>query len=159
VTRPRPGWPVLLAVVFSWVLTGCVPATPDEDTWRYDARQAVSDVSSEVRTVALVLRHDAAGRFLGGYAAVTAANAEEAAGKAGDTLAAKQPPAAEEGRYATVTDLLDKATGLLAEARIAVAEGNRSAYQGLLDQLDAVAGQLDRLERELNHPPAESAAR
>jgi hypothetical protein len=147
----RPG-AVALAVGLL-LLTACVPPTPDVDTWRYDARQALSDVASEVATARLVLREELGSGLLARYEVVVVAQAEETAGKTADSFSAKQPPSQERQRYATVTGAMDDATGLLSDVRIAVTGGDRAAYPSLLDRLVAADDRLQRLERELNGAP------
>jgi hypothetical protein len=52
-------------------------------------------------------------------------------------------------RYDEVVAALDEAEGVLAEARIALADGDRAAYPGLVERLGKQGDRLDRLEREL----------
>src|SRR3954447_12606692 len=73
------------------VLAGCVPQTPDVDTWRYDARLAVTDVASQLATAGLVLREELGSGLLGKYETVVVAQAEEAGGRSAEKLSSKQP--------------------------------------------------------------------
>jgi hypothetical protein len=133
-------------------LSGCVPPSPDDPGWREDARKTLGDVGSELATAKLVLRARAQDRFVGRYDQVVLAYAEEAAGKAADTLAAEQPPDTELKRYRTVTDALDQATSLLSEARIAVVSGRPAACATLCPKLEAANSRLQKLEKRMSGP-------
>ena len=138
--------------LLSGCLAGTVPGTPDPDTWRYKARLAVGDVTSELATARLVLQQEQEESQLGPYERVVLAYSDEAAGQAVDSLATVQPPPSEEGRAGKVTDALEKAAGLVADARIAVTAGNEQDYPGLVKDLEASEQQLGRLFTGLHGP-------
>jgi hypothetical protein len=131
-------------------LSGCVPPSPDDAGWREDASKTLGDVGSELATAKLVLRAHAQDRFIGRYDRVVLAYAEEAAGKAADTLAAEQPPNTERKRYQTIADALDQATGLLSEARIAVVSDRPGACATLCPRLEAANSRLQKLEKQMS---------
>ena len=131
-------------------LSGCVPPSPDDPGWREDARKTLGDVGSELATAKLVLRARAQDRVIGRYDRVVLAYAEEAAGKAADTLAAEQPPDKELKRYRTIMDALDQATGLLSEARIAVVSDRPGACATLCPRLEAANSRLEKLEKQVS---------
>lgn len=149
----------MLTAVALVVLTGCVPGTPDVNTWREKARHAVSDVSSQVATVGLVLAQDGRGSLLGAYDRVVATYAEEAAGKATQSISGAQPPDAERQQYDSVTKALDDASSLLSEARIAITNGTRTEYRDLAHRLDRVGSELDDLETQLQGDDVPPGAR
>ena len=136
------------------VLAACSPSTPDEDSWRVDARRAVSDVSSQVATARLALEQDQRGHLLGGYLQTVTVEAETNAGKSTETFSALQPPPGEVSRHTGVTDELDRDTGLLTDVRIAVVAGDQDQYAGLLRQLAAAGERLDALHQQLEHGPS-----
>lgn len=139
-------------------LTGCtVPSAPDARDWRRSARQSVGDVASEVETARTTLRELDAGRFVGGYATVLLVDAEEAAGKATDTITTQQPPQVERARYDEVSSALGDATDLVTQARIAVTGGNQEDYQTLVEQLGTTGDELAELEEQLTRTPAGSS--
>jgi hypothetical protein len=143
-----------LATVFVVVvLTGCVPQTPDVDTWRYDARLAVGDVASALATAQLVLHQELGSRLIGKYGTVVVAQAEETAGKSAQKFTSKQPPDQELQRFQTVTDELDSATSLLTDVRIAVVRGDTAAYPDLIRKLDDAGKRLGNLAEQLHGPP------
>jgi ABC-type uncharacterized transport system auxiliary subunit len=137
------------------LLAGCVPSAPEPESWRDDARQAVSDVAGEVATTQLALEQERADRLLGGYAVVVVVEAEKLAGDAATSFESEQPPKAEQKRHDTVSKALDEATGLITDARIAVADGDEAAYDDLVRQLDRAGRRLDRLEQRLERPPGD----
>lgn len=144
---------VLGVLVAFGLLSSCVPSAPSAESWREDARQAVSDVAGEMATTQLVLEQHSADRLVAGYAVVVVVEAEELAGAAVTSFESEQPPKGEQRRYDAVTKALDRATGLITDARIAVADGDEAAYDELVRQLERAGRRLDRLEKELEHPP------
>jgi hypothetical protein len=144
---------ILGLLVALGLLTACVPPSPGPESWRHDARQTVSDVASELATSQLVLEQEAAGRLFTRYAVVMVVEAEKQAGDAATKFESEQPPKVEQRRYDTVTKVLDQATSLITDARIAVADGEEAAYDRLVRQLDRAGRRLDQLEKALAHPP------
>ncbi len=135
-------------------LTGCaVPSSPDARDWRRSARQSVGDVASEVETARTALRQLAADRFVGRYATVLLVDAEEAAGKATDTITIQQPPRAEQARYDEVSAALGDAADLVTQARIAVARGSEQDYPALVEDLGKTGDELAELEEQLTRAP------
>jgi hypothetical protein len=146
------------AVLFGALMTsGCAPGTPDGDSWRIDAQRAVSDAASAVHSAELALRLHGDDKLFDRYLQTVLVDAEEGAGKAGQTIGSKQPPRAERERYDTVTGQLDEAASLLSTARIAVVDRETSRYDALADRLADAAEALSRLEDDLQHPPMSPA--
>ena len=135
-------------------LTGCaVPSSPDARDWRRSARQSVGDVASEVETARTTLRQLGADRFVGGYSTVLLVDAEEAAGKATDSITTQQPPRVEQARYDEVSAALGDATDLVTQARIAVARGSEQDYPALVEDLGTTGDELAELEEQLTRAP------
>ncbi len=146
----------MLAAALLLGLTGCAPGTPDEDSWRYDARRAVGDVVSAVQTARLVLTQSEEGRVHHAYLQSVLVDAERLGGLAAETLSSVQPPDVEKRRSSDVDDRLDQATGLLTDARIAVVAHDTDEYADLVTQLERTADELLDLESALEHPPVEA---
>ena len=138
-------------------VTGCAPGTPDEDSWRYDARRAVGDVVSAVQTARLVLMQSQEGRVHHAYLQNVLVDAERTGGLAAETLSSVQPPEVEHRRSSDVNDQLEKATGLLTDARIAAVAHHTGEYADLVSQLEQEAEDLLELESTLEHPPEEAS--
>ena len=137
-------------------VTACAPGTPDEDSWRYDARRAVGDVVSAVQTAQLVLTQSEEGRVHHAYLQNLLVDAERLAGLAAQTLSSVQPPDVERQRSSDVNDQLEQATGLLTDARIAAVAHDTGEYAGLVTELKRTAEDLLALETALEHPPEEA---
>ena len=144
---------LVLLPLLAGCMAGTVPGTPDGNTWRYKARLAVGDITSEVATARLVLQQEQRHSQLGPYERVTLTYSDEAASKAASSVASLQPPPSEEQRQPRVTDVLDKAAGLVTDARIAVTSGNVGDYPGIIKDLDAVEKELGQVFHDLHAPP------
>lgn len=145
----------LLALV--GFLTACAPGTPDEDSWRTDAGRAVSDAASALHTAELALRLRRHDRLYDRYLQTVLVEAEEAVGKAGQSIGSEQPPRAERERYAAVTGQLDEAAGLVSTSRIAVVDRDSDRYDALAGRLADAAAALQELEDDLRHAPEPAA--
>ena len=158
-TRPRhdgrvkrvPGLAAALVVVVT--LVGCAPGTPDEDSWRGDATRSVGDVVSAVQAARLALEQSGEGHLHHAYLQSVLVDAERTGGMAAQKLSSVQPPDVERQRSSDVGDQLEKATGLLTDARIAVVAHDTGEYADLARRLRATADGLLDLESALEHPP------
>ena len=149
----RRRWVPTVAVAALILVTACAPRTPGEDSWREDALRALSDVRSSVQVSRVALEQDAEDRIFGRYLQTVVVDAEKAAGASADKFSGFQPPRGERERYDVVTGQLDAAAGLLSEVRIAVVAGNEGQLPDLLTELHDAARALERLDRDLRHPP------
>ncbi len=140
------------AAVLLLALVGCAPGTPDEDSWRGDATRAVGDVAGAVQTARLALAESQEEHLHHAYLQAVLVDAERNGGKAVQTLSSVQPPAAERERSSDVNDHLERSTGLLTDARIAVVARDTDEYGDLVAELLNAALDLARLEAELEHP-------
>jgi hypothetical protein len=135
------------------VLSACAPGTPAEDSWRDDARRAISDVSSAVQTDRVALGADRDGHLYANYLQTVVVDSEDTAGSSADSFASVQPPELERERYDVVSTQLDDAASLLSQVRIAVVAGHTGSYPDLLQKLSEAAAGLDKLDVDLSHPP------
>jgi len=142
------------AAVLLLATVGCAPGTPDEDSWRADATRAVGDVASAVQTAQLALAQSEAGHLSHAYLQSVLVDAERTGGMAAQTLSSVQPPDGERQRSSEVLDTLDKATGLVTDARIAVDARESEQYAELVTDLRRTAEDLQHLESTLEHPPS-----
>lgn len=127
--------------------TGCglVPARPDAASWRDTASTALDDAVALVGTASMVLREERRHHVLGGYGVATLVHAEDAMGKAVDSVDTLQPPTSLEKEATKVSDLLADADDAVQAAREALVSGDTAAYPQLRQRLDALH---DRLEKE-----------
>jgi hypothetical protein len=137
-----------LPLVLGSVL-GCAPVAPDHDDWTDQAKQSLSDATSDVSTVALVLRLQQRGDLAQNYQQVVVLDSEEAVGLTAQKLSGMQPPQLDDTAYADVTTALSDASDLLAEVRIAVVRENTSQYPALLRELERTRSDLLALQERL----------
>lgn len=128
---------------------GCAPRSPDHSSWVDQADQSLSDVTSEVATVALLLRLEADGKVPGKYQQVVAQDSEEAVGVTMARFGGEQPPAGDDASYRDVTGAMSDASDLLAEVRIAIVRRDAAAYPALLDDLEKTRTSLESVREGL----------
>ena len=116
----------------------------------------MGDVVSAVQTARLVLTQSQEGRVHHAYLQNVLVDAERTGGLAAETLSSVQPPDVERQRSSDVNDQLEKATGLLTDARIAAVAHDTGEYAGLVTELEQTAKDLLDLESALEHPPEEA---
>ncbi|MGN6251024.1 MAG: hypothetical protein ACTHNS_04320 [Marmoricola sp.] len=132
------------------VLTGCVvPATPDRHGWFVHGERATGTVVSALGTAALTLREQRGSDLLPNYARVTVAQAEEAAAGAAGAWSAEQPPPAQQDRAGRVGDILDRADGLISDARTALLNNDPHACDRYCPRLRKMSTRVQRIEQAL----------
>ncbi|GAB3302995.1 hypothetical protein GCM10027298_19960 [Epidermidibacterium keratini] len=129
------------------MLSACALNSPDATSWRDDAAQATEEVAGQLVVAGRIVEGALEGRVPTTYAAVAASDVEESANQTAQTFAGQQPPASEREQYDAVTGLLSDAGALLAQARIAIVEGD--VEQQLLDEIQAVHSELVTKQGEL----------
>lgn len=140
-----------LAVALLVLASGClVPSRPSATDWPAEAAQTLETVESELATMRLTLREQAAGSLPGGYAVVTAVAAEDGASSATSRLLSFQPPTRWREEYDEVTELLGRAGDQLAAARIALADGRSARYAGLARDLERLSRESAELRQDLS---------
>lgn len=135
-----------LLVAALLLTTGCglVPARPDPTAWRDTASTALDDAVALVGTTSMVLREEERQHILGGYGVATLVHAEDAMGKAVDSVDTLQPPASIEKEASHVSDLLAEADDAVQTAREALVSGDQASYPRLRHHLDALHDQLQK---------------
>ena len=124
------------------VLAGCAPQSPDHSSWTDQAYQALEDTSSQVATVALLLRLEQQRKVPGQYQQVVAQDSEAAVGATMAKFGGEQPEPQDDAEYKRVTSLMSDASDLLAEVRIAIVRRDEDAYPDLLRRLDTLQDEL-----------------
>ena len=128
------------------LLAGCVPASPDTDTYDDKAAQTLGSAVSDVRTVQRLLETSYDGRMLRPTAIAQLRYSEDALDTATKAFTELNPPPQRDRLNTRVSTLLGDAGDLLAEARVAVERRNRPDYPGLAKDLDALAADLEKVE-------------
>ena len=141
---------VTLALLAALSVTGCVqPVSPARTYEEYEskARDTAETTLGSVQTVRLA--SDTEDDLIPPYASVLIADAEGDAAGAQSTFEGVQPPGATADRLREeLGPLLDEAVGLLADARITARRADLDGLHELDDQLQRVAGRLDRFIQE-----------
>lgn len=130
------------AALAAAVLTGCAPRSPDHSSWTDQAHLALEDTSSEVATVALLLRLEQQRKVPGKYQQVVAMDSEAAVGATMAKFGGEQPEPRDDAEYKRVTSLMSDASDLLAEVRIAIVRRDEDAYPDLLVRLEKLQDEL-----------------
>lgn len=127
-------------------LTGCVPASPDADTYDDKAAITLGSAVSDVMTVERVLQTLDDGRMLRPTAVAQLRASEDALGTATKAFTELNPPPSRDPLYKQASTLLGGAGDLLAEARIAVERHDVAAYADLARELRSLADDLGAVE-------------
>lgn len=137
---------VAAAVLAPCLLAGCVPASPDADTYRDKAAQTLGSAVSDVRTVSRLLSTSYDGRMLRPTALAQTRQSEGALGTATTAFTELNQPRSQDDLSHRASTLLGDAEDLLAEARVALEREDRGRYPALVRELEALAGDLEALE-------------
>ncbi|MGY2702320.1 hypothetical protein [Nocardioides sp. HB32] len=129
--------------------SGCAPQAPDHTSWSDQAHQSLQSVSSDVATVALLLRLEAQHKVPGKYQQVVAQDSESAVGATMDSFGGEQPEPRDDAEYKRVTSLMSDASDLLSQVRIAIVRRDEDAYPDLLRQLEGLQSNLTRAEERV----------
>ena len=128
------------------LLGGCVPASPDADTYDDKAALTLGSAVSEARTVERVLDtlHD--GRMLRPAAVTQLRYSEDALDTATGAFTKLNPPPTRDRLNRQMSTLLGDTGDLLAQARIAVERERVGDYSTIADHLRRLAERMERLE-------------
>lgn len=137
---------VLLLVL---VLSACTPATPDTDTYRERTKLAVTDTISHVVTARKVLASARDDKIMDNYALSTVRASEDTLSKVAGSYSELYPPPKLDPVFDRASGLLGDAEDLLTGSRIALHRDAVDRYPALIDELDKLTKQLERLERRL----------
>lgn len=138
--------PPLIGLLAALVLAGCVPASPDVNTYDDKATLTLQSGVSESRTVEKVLRSLYDGRMLRPTAKTQLRYSEDGLGTAAKAFTELNPPPSRDWLSTRVSTLLSDASDLVEEARIAVERERANRYPGIAKDLDEVAATMERLE-------------
>lgn len=137
---------VLAAALAAALLGGCVPASPDVDTYDDKARLTLGAAVSDVRTVQKLLETLYDDRMLRQTAIAQMRYSEKSLGTATTAFIELNPPPQRDRLTKRMSTLLGDAEDLLDEARTAIERYARARYPALADDLDTIAKDLEELE-------------
>jgi len=132
------------------LLSGCVPASPDADTYRDKAALTLGSAVSETRTVSRLLETSRDGRMLRPTAKAQLRHSEDALDTATGAFTELNPPPTQDSLNRRASSLLDDAGDLVAEARIALERSRTGRYPRLVRELENLAARMERLEGRLS---------
>lgn len=137
---------VLAAALAAALLGGCVPASPDVDTYDDKARLTLGAAVSDVRTVQKLLETLYDDRMLRQTAIAQMRYSEKSLGTATSAFIELNSPPQRDRLTKRMSTLLGDAEDLLDEARTAIERYDRARYPALADDLDTIAKDLEELE-------------
>lgn len=136
----------LAAALTAALLSGCVPASPDVDTYDDKARLTLGAAVSDVRTVQKLLETLYDDRMLRQTAITQMRYSEQSLGTATSAFTELNPPPRRDRLTKRMSRLLGDAGDLVDAARTAIERYHRARYPGLAQDLDEVAKALEKLE-------------
>jgi len=139
----------IAALLAALLLSGCVPASPDADTYRDKAALTLASAVSETRTVSRLLQISQDGRMLRATAKAQLRHSEDALDTATGAFTELNPPPTQDRLNRRANRLLGDAGDLVAEARIAFERSRTGQYPGLVRELENLAATMERLEGRL----------
>jgi hypothetical protein len=141
-------WAAVLLVAF--LASGCVPASPDVDTYDDKAMRTAGTAVSEVRTVERLLNllHDE--RMLRPSAVTQLRYSEEGLGTTTTSFSELNPPSARDQLADRLGGLLDQAEQLVMDARVAVERRAVADYPAIARRLESIAKKLEAVEAEVS---------
>lgn len=138
----------MLVVVF--LASGCVPASPDVDTYDDEAMRTAGTAVSEVRTVERLLDLLDQDRILRPTAVAQLRYSEDALGSTTTSFSELNPPEARDPLADRLGGLLDQAEQLVMDARVAVERSAVEDYTAIARRLESTAKKLEAVEAEVS---------
>ena len=131
------------------LVTGCIPATPDADTYRDKAQRTLGAGVSEATTVAKVLQTLDEDKNFRSSAITQVRDSQSAVDTAEGAFIELTGPA-ELDRLTTRTGtLMSDAGDVMDDARTAIEHHDTGSYASLADQLEKLAAKMEKLEERL----------
>lgn len=134
------------ALVVLAAVTGCVPSTPDADTYDDKAAQTLGSAVSEVRTVQRLLQTLSENRMFRASAVTQVRYSEDALDTANKAFTELDQPVSRDRLARDVGTLLGDAGDLLTDARTAIVRRERADYPRLAEDLGALVEELEKVE-------------
>jgi hypothetical protein len=148
-------------LVLAALLTGCTTGQPTSTSgWQSETDRVLGTALSGLGTARIVVEQEQRDGVFHSYAVVAATDAIETTGKEISSYQVAQPPDQLHQANKVVGDALDKATSLLVDVRVALASPGLTAQSAshLLDRIDAVRRELNKLDDAVMKDPGSVAA-
>lgn len=131
------------------LVTGCVPATPDADTYRDKAQRTLGAGVSEATTVAKVLQTLDEDKNFRSSAITQVRDSQSAIDTAEGAFIELTGPAELEKLTTRTGTLMSDAGDVMDDARTAIEHRDTASYVPLADQLEKLATEMEKLEESL----------
>ncbi|MEU5279370.1 hypothetical protein AB0G87_23510 [Streptomyces asoensis] len=139
------------ALVTAVLVAGCAGSSRTDEDYRRKAANTAEAAASAVNTALIGVHAAGQDRTTGPYISVLLGEAESDLLAAQATFESRQPPSERaDAVRERLGRVLDDAADALADLRIAARRGQVGDLPVTAEELPAVAGRLDRLERELS---------
>lgn len=138
-----------LIVVAALLLAGCVPQSPDQDTFRDRSELAIEQTVSAVESTLLVLRLLMREDMLTNYAEIAVHDAQDSLSAASGGYDALNPPRQLDQLYSSTSTLMSDASSAVTDTRIAVSRDDAGDFAKLEKQLSKLAKDLHRKLEEV----------
>jgi hypothetical protein len=132
------------------LLAGCVPASPDVDTYDDKAALTLGAGISEARTVQRILETLYDGRMLRPTAKTQLRYSEDSLDTATGAFTELNPPPARDPLSTRTATLMSTAGDLMTQARVAIERDRVEQYPTIADDLGTVADRMEKLEGRLS---------
>lgn len=140
---------MIAGTVGALTLSGCVPASPDRDTYQDAAAQTLDTAVAELGTVELLLRLLEREDVTRPAAVAQLRYSEEGLDKSSSSFSGLTPPPSRDRLADRVGTALDDAADLIQRARTVVHRDRADRYLALARQLDRQGSRLERMEAKL----------
>jgi len=137
------------ALTASVLVGGCVPASPDHDTYQDAAGQTLETAVSEVTTVATLLRLLERDKLPRPAAVAQLRYSQQGLDQSSGWFTGLTPPPGADGLADQVGTALDDAADLISLSRTAVHRNQPGQYLRLAERLDSLGNTLERQEDAL----------
>lgn len=137
--------PLALAAVL--VVVGCVPASPDRDTYLAKTSVSVGGALSEVATVRTILEALREKKMFRSTAIAQVRASQTSLDTNAGAFAEVNPPPALDALYNRTSTLLANATDLVTAARIAIDRHRSDRYPKIAADLAKTATELDKIKK------------
>ena len=135
--------------------TACSGSPSSTSAWQTSSDRALGTLTSGLGTARVVLVEESEDDLQHSYAVVTVTDAIETSSKEVATYLVGQPPDRLHAANSEVTRALHAALALLVDVRVALASPGvtRSSARRLIDAIDAMRDQLDKLDSAVKTSP------
>jgi hypothetical protein len=131
-------------------VAGCVPASPDQNTYLAKTSVTVGGALSEVATVRAILEALHENKMFRTLAIAQIRASQDSLHTNAGAFAEVNPPPELDRLHAQTSSLLSDATDLVVQARIAVDRHRSDRYPKIADDLGKIATQLDKIETSVS---------